>query len=66
MHDRGNEQSNGGITAQDIAVSEARVQSDVVTIACLLGREIAREQFERLEAVQDDALTAEPGDREDR
>ncbi|MDE0004809.1 MAG: hypothetical protein OXQ29_19130 [Rhodospirillaceae bacterium] len=66
MHERRNEQSNDGITAEDIAVSEARVQSDVVTIARLLGREIARERFERLEAVHDDAPTGEPGDREER
>ena len=66
MCERGNEQSSGGITAQDIAVSEARVQSDVVTIARLLGREIARERFERLEAVHDDAPAGELGDREER
>jgi len=66
MHERGNGRSNDGITAQDIAESEARVRSAVVTIARLLGRQIAREQFERLEAVDDDAPAGELGDREER
>lgn len=66
MRESGNGRSNDGITARDIAESEARVQSDVVTIARLLGREIARKHFERLEAVDDDAPAGEFGDREER
>lgn len=54
------------VTAQDITVSEARVRSDVVTIACLLGREIARQQLERRKAVDDHAPARELGDREVR
>ena len=44
MYEKANGQSNDGITADDIAESEAQVQSAAVTIARLLGRQIAARQ----------------------
>ena len=66
MYEKANGQSNNGITADDIAESEAQVRSAVVTIARLLGRQIAREHFGRLEAVSDDAPAGEAGDGEEQ
>lgn len=66
MYEKANGQSTDRITADDIAESEALVQSAVVTIARLLGRQIAREHFGRLEAVSGDAPAGEAGDREER
>jgi len=48
MYEKANRQSSVGITANDIAESEAQVQSAVVTIARLLGRQMAREVLERV------------------
>ena len=42
-----------GIAANDNGSAEARVQSAVLTLARLLGRQIAREQFERPDCAND-------------
>ena len=47
--------------------AESRVESAVLTIARLIGRQIAREAFEASEAVNDNARASETGpDRETR
>ena len=48
MGRNGRERSTDHVAANDNAAAEARVRSAVLTIARLLGRQIAREQFERL------------------
>ena len=42
-----------GVAANDNGSAEARVQSAVLTLARLLGRQIAREQFERRDCAND-------------
>ena len=46
--------------------AEARVRSAVLTIACLLGRQIAREQFERQASANENSPVKETGDRQER
>ncbi len=43
--------------------AEARVDAAVATLARLLGRRIAREQFDRRAAANDNAPTGEAGER---
>lgn len=52
--------------ANDNEAAEARVQAAVTLIAHLLGRQIAREQFERLCAANDNRPESESGDRKER
>ena len=59
-------QPGGGIAANDNGAAEARVRSAVLTIARLLGRQIAREQFQRLETANDDTPVRETGDRQEQ
>ena len=47
------ERPEAGVAANDNGTAEARVQSAVLTIARLLGRQIAREQFTQLHAAND-------------
>jgi len=60
MHD-GNrpERPAVGYAANDNGTAEARVQSAVLTLARLLGRQIAREQFSGLHAANDNRPTEE-------
>ena len=47
------ERRAAGVAANDNGSAEARVQSAVLTLARLLGRQIAREQFAQLHAAND-------------
>ena len=60
MHD-GNqpERPAAGVAANPDGGAEARVQSAVLTIARLLGRQIAREQFWQPQAANDNRPTEE-------
>ena len=60
MHD-GNqpERPAAGVAANHDGGAEARVQSAVLTIARLLGRQIAREQFWQPQAANDNRPTEE-------
>ena len=53
------ERPAAGVAANDNEAAEARVQSAVLTLARLLGRQIAREQFTELHAANDNRLTEE-------
>ena len=56
-----------GEAANDNGAAESRVESAVLTLARLIGRQIAREAFERTETVNDNTLASEAGaDRETR
>ena len=60
MHDGSKpERPAGGIAANHDGGAEARVQSAVLTIARLLGRQIAREQFWQPQAANDNQPTEE-------
>ena len=48
-----------GVAANDNGSAEARVQSAVLTLARLIGRQIAREQFAELHAANDNRPTEE-------
>ncbi len=54
------------VAANDNGAAEARVRSAVLTIARLLGRQIAREQFERQASANDNTPVKETGDRQER
>ncbi len=54
------------VAANDNGAAEARVRSAVLTIARLLGRQIAREQFERQASANDNPPVSEAGDRQER
>ena len=58
----GNDRRNGE-KAVNYAEAEARVQAAVTTLARLLGRQIAREQFERLIGTSDNAQARKGEDR---
>ena len=60
----GDGRGNGGIAANDNGGSEARVASAVRTLARLIGRQIAREEFNRLCAANDNAPSGKSGDRQ--
>ena len=51
-----------GSAANDVSTAESRVESAVLTIARIIGRQIAREAFERLHAVNDNAPASEAGE----
>ena len=54
-----------GEAANDNGAAESRVESAMLTIARLIGRQIAREAFERRNAVNDNAPALDAGeDRE--
>ena len=55
-----------GRAANDNGAAEARIQATVIVLARLLGRQIAREQFERLRAANDNPPEPESGDRKER
>ena len=54
-----------GSSANDNGGAEARVDAAVTVLARLLGRQIAREQFERLCAANDNPPESESGDRKE-
>ena len=49
--------------ANDNGTAEARVEAAVLVIARLIGRQIAREEYERLHAANDNALVGDAGER---
>ena len=60
------ERPAGGAAANDNGGAEARVQSAVLTLARLLGRQIAREQFMQLDAANDNRPTGEARETQTR
>ena len=60
------ERPAAGIAANDNGSAEARVQSAVLTIARLLGRQIAREQFGQLRAANDNRPAGGAGEPQTR
>ncbi len=52
-----------GAAANDNPGPQARVDAAVATLARLCGRRIAREQFDRCAAANDNAPTGEAGER---
>ena len=53
---------NPGSGAGACGEPEARIDAAVLTLARLLGRRIAREEFDRLEAANDNAPSDEAGE----
>ena len=66
MGRNGRGRSTDRVAANDNGAAEARVRSAVLTIARLLGRQIAREQFQRLETANDNTPVRETGDRQEQ
>ena len=66
MGTNGSGRSGDRAAANDNGAAEARVRSAVLTIARLLGRQIAREQFERQASANDNTPVKETGDRQER
>ena len=60
--DSGERRNLRGSAANDNGGPEARVEAAVLTIARLLGRQIAREMFERASAANDDTPPARAGE----
>ena len=54
-----------GAAANDNGGPEARIETAVMTLARLLGRQIAREEFRRLEAVNDNESAGDAGERQE-
>ena len=52
-----------GAAANDNGGPEARIEAAVMTLARLLGRQIAREEFRRLEAANDNTPAKDAGER---
>ncbi|MDD9991556.1 MAG: hypothetical protein OXP75_07135 [Rhodospirillales bacterium] len=52
-----------GVAANDNGEAEARVDTAVVTLARLIGRRIAREALDRLDAANDNAPEKDAGER---
>ncbi len=52
-----------GVAANDNGEAEARVDAAVVTLARLIGRRIAREELDRLDAANDNAPAEDAGER---
>ena len=52
-----------GVAANDNGKAEARVDAAVVTLARLIGRRIAREELDRLDAANDNAPEKDAGER---
>ncbi len=66
MGTNGSGRSGDRVAANDNGAAEARVRSAVLTIARLLGRQIAREQFERQASANDNTPVKETGNRQER
>ena len=66
MGRNGSGRSRDRVAANDNGAAEARVRSAVLTIARLLGRQIAREQFERQVTANDNTPVRKTGDRQER
>ena len=66
MGRNGSGRSRDRVAANDNGAAEARVRSAVLTIARLLGRQIAREQFERQASANDNASDTKTGDRQEQ
>ena len=66
MGRNGSGRSRDRVGANDYGAAEARVRSAVLTIARLLGRQIAREQFERQVSANDNTPVKETGDRQEQ
>ena len=66
MGRNGRGQSTDSVVANDNGAAEARVRSAVLTIARLLGRQIAREQFEQVDSANDNTPVREAGDRQEQ
>lgn len=60
------EGGGNGTAANDNDGVEARVDAAVTVLARLLGRQIAREQFDRLCTANDNPPKPESGDRKER
>ena len=52
-----------GVAANDNGEAEARVDTAVLTLARLIGRRIAREELDRLDAANDNAPEKDAGER---
>ncbi len=52
-----------GIAANDSGGAEARIEAAVMTLARLLGRRIAREEYKQLQAANDNAPAPEAGEQ---
>ena len=66
MGTNGSGQSSDHAAANDNGAAEARVRSAVLTIARLLGRQIAREQFERQASANDNAPAGKAGGQKEQ
>ena len=66
MGTNGSGRSRDRHAANDNGAAEARVRSAVLTIARLLGRQIAREQFERQASANDNAPTGKAGGQKEQ
>ena len=52
-----------GVAANDNGEAEARVDTAVLTLARLIGRRIAREELDRLDAANDNPPETDAGER---
>ena len=52
-----------GVAANDNGGAEARIDAAVVTLARLIGRRIAREELDRLDAANDNAPGKDAGEK---
>ena len=52
-----------GVAANDNGGAETRIDAAVMTLARLIGRRIAREEYERLDAANDNAPAKDAGER---
>ena len=52
-----------GVAANDNGGAEARTDTAVMTLARIIGRRIAREEYERLDAANDNAPAKDAGER---
>ena len=57
---------NPGSASGEDGGPEARIEAAAMTLARLLGRQIAREEFTRIEAANDNAPTGEAGEGRER
>ena len=54
-----------GVAVNDNGGAEARIDTAVMTLARIIGRRIAREEFRRLEAANDNAPAKDAGERQE-
>ena len=66
MGRNGSGRSKDRVATSDNGAAEARVRSAVLTIARLLGRQIAREQFERQASANDNAPAGKAGGQKEQ